>query len=202
MTIPSEIKNILAKLEAAGFEAYAVGGCVRDLLLKKKPKDWDVATSALPEQIQEIFSDSFYENKFGTVGVKTGSDDEALAVVEVTTFRADEKYSDKRHPDAVRFTKNLEEDLARRDFTINAIALNTKGKIIDPFDGQKDLKAGLIRAVGEPEKGLTRTLCGCCGQSGSRWNLVSRLKKKPPKPSKRTRPGFRRLPKKELMMSW
>jgi len=169
MQIPHEVKNILTKLEAAGFEAYAVGGCVRDLLLKKKPKDWDVCTNAQPEQIQSVFPDSFYTNEFGTVGVKVQkskiknqndkkklkikeTNGQDIEIVEVTTFRADEKYSDKRHPDAVRFTENLEEDLARRDFTINALALSSKGKITDPFGGQEDLKAGIIRAVGDPEK--------------------------------------------------
>ncbi len=167
MKIPNEVKNILTKLQEAGFEAYAVGGCVRDLLMAKKPKDWDVATNALPEQIQQIFPESFYENKFWTVTVKSQklkveskngnlknieSQDDNLEFVEVTTYRVDEKYTDKRHPDAVRFTPNLKEDLARRDFTINAIAMDLTGKIIDPFTGQKDLSDGLIRAVGEPDK--------------------------------------------------
>ena len=152
MTIPKEVKNILTKLQEAGFEAYAVGGCVRDLLLQKIPKDWDIATNALPERIQEIFPDTFYENKFGTVTVKQFSADEKLEQIEVTTYRVDEAYTDKRHPDAVRFTPNLQEDLARRDFTINAIALDLAGKITDPFGGQEDLAQGVIRAVGEPEK--------------------------------------------------
>ena len=168
-TLPNEAKNILTKLQEAGFEAYAVGGCVRDLLLAKKPKDWDVCTNALPEQIQEIFPESFYENKFGTVTVKQLSTDEKLEQIEVTTYRVDDVYTDKRHPDAVRFTPNLQEDLARRDFTINAMALRlaslAQGKprkslarsgqapeIIDPFGGQEDLAKGVIRAVGEPEK--------------------------------------------------
>lgn len=164
-SLPKEVKNILTKLQEAGFEAYAVGGCVRDLLLQKIPKDWDIATNALPEQIQEIFSTfvppcgtaadkpaTFYENDFGTVSVRTGSEDETLKIVEVTTYRIDEAYTDKRHPDTVRFTPNLQEDLARRDFTINAIALDLAGKITDPFGGQEDLAKGIIRAVGEPEK--------------------------------------------------
>ena len=136
MTIPQEVKNILEKLQSAGFEAYAVGGCVRDLILGREPKDWDVCTNALPEQVRQIFPDSFYENKFGTVSVKVQNEDElnpstpllkggagGLDFVEVTTYRVEEKYTDKRHPDAVRFTPNLTEDLARRDFTINAMAL-------------------------------------------------------------------------------
>ena len=133
MTIPSEVKNILTKLQSAGFEAYAVGGCARDLMLGKNPKDWDIATNALPEQVQQIFPDSFYENKFGTVSVSNKqlainnkqreTEDTGTEFVEVTTYRVDAKYTDKRHPDAVRFTTNLKDDLARRDFTINAMAL-------------------------------------------------------------------------------
>ncbi|MFY9457875.1 MAG: polynucleotide adenylyltransferase, partial [Candidatus Spechtbacterales bacterium] len=121
MQIPKEVKNILTALEKAGFEAYIVGGCVRDLLLGSEPKDWDITTNAKPEEVQKLFPDSFYENKYGTVGVKTGADKPGLAVVEITTFRVEEKYTDKRHPDKVQFTASLEEDLKRRDFTINAM---------------------------------------------------------------------------------
>ncbi|MBI3304769.1 HD domain-containing protein [Candidatus Parcubacteria bacterium] len=158
---PKEVAALIEQLTTAGFEAVVVGGCVRDLLLNAKPADWDVATDAIPEEIQRVFPESVYENQFGTVGVKTGSDDPSLAIVEVTTYRVDESYSDQRHPDRVRFTKSLEEDLARRDFTINAIALKIKNpdqnskiaedyEIVDPFGGQADLEARLIRAVGEP----------------------------------------------------
>ncbi|HRY52834.1 MAG TPA: HD domain-containing protein [Candidatus Portnoybacteria bacterium] len=152
MIIPSEVKNILTELQKAGFEAFAVGGCVRDLMLGRKPKDWDVATNATPEQVQKIFPASFYENKFGTVSVKTDSAKDNLKIIEITTYRVDAPYSDKRHPDEVSFTPNLKEDLARRDFTINALALGLDKKIIDPFGGQEDLAKGLIRAVGEAEK--------------------------------------------------
>jgi len=137
-------------LRAAGFEAYPVGGCVRDLIVEREPKDWDITTNALPEQIQAVFPDSFYENDYGTVGVKTGSEDSKLAIVEVTPYRTESAYSDKRRPDAVAFGASLSEDLARRDFTINAIALDDdKGHIIDPYDGQKDIKDKLVRAVGD-----------------------------------------------------
>ncbi len=140
-----------------GFQAYLVGGCVRDILLSKEPKDWDIATNAKPEEIQKIFPDSVYENQFGTVGVKTENEEPSIKIVEITTFRLEGKYTDKRHPDEIKFAKTIEEDLARRDFTINAIALKIedlklKINLVDPFNGQKDLKGKIIRAVGEPEK--------------------------------------------------
>jgi poly(A) polymerase/tRNA nucleotidyltransferase (CCA-adding enzyme) len=156
MKIPDEVRDIIDKLAEAGHKAYAVGGCVRDLLLNRQPKDWDVATSAKPEEILELFPDGFYENQFGTVGVRTGSKDPALSVVEVTTFRAEERYSDKRHPDKVRFVKSLEEDIERRDFTINALALGTeKGgglQLVDLVGGEQDLQLKVIRAVGDPSE--------------------------------------------------
>ena len=154
MEIPKEVKKINQKLADAGFEVYLVGGCVRDFLLEKKPKDWDLTTNAKPKEIQKFFPDSVYENQFGTVGVKTGADNLSLALVEVTTFRKEGKYTDKRHPDEITFAKTVEEDLSRRDFTINALALDLrKNKVIDPFSGQKDLKAKIIRAVGDaPER--------------------------------------------------
>lgn len=154
--IPSHILLVMEKLEEAGFEAYVVGGCVRDLLLGKTPKDWDVATNAKPEEVQELFPDSVYENEFGTVGIKIRNQEpdgkEKVEVVEVTTYRIESKYSDKRHPDDVKFAKTLEEDLSRRDFTINALAMNAvlgNFDIVDYFDGQKDLENKLIRAVGD-----------------------------------------------------
>ena len=148
--IPTEVKTVSDGLRAAGYEAYLVGGCVRDLIVGKEPKDWDITTNALPEQIQAVFPDSFYENDYGTVGVKTGSEDSKLAIVEVTPYRTESAYSDKRRPDAVTFGASLLEDLARRDFTINAIALDDdKGHLIDPYEGQKDIKDKLVRAVGD-----------------------------------------------------
>jgi poly(A) polymerase/tRNA nucleotidyltransferase (CCA-adding enzyme) len=150
MKIPKEVKLILKKLKDKSYESYIVGGCVRDLLQNKKPEDWDVTTNAKPEEIQKIFPKSFYENKFLTVTVQTRSKDPKLKEIEITTYRSEAKYTDKRHPDEIGFAKTIEEDLARRDFTINAIAL-TEVKIIDPFNGQKDLKNKIIRAVGKPE---------------------------------------------------
>src|SRR3989344_1672988 len=150
LSIPNDVRAVADALENAGFDAHLVGGCVRDLLLERAPKDWDITTNATPEEIQKIFPDSFYENDFGTVGVKTRSDDPALAVIEVTPYRIEEKYTDKRHPDAVKFAKKLEDDLKRRDFTINALAYDPQsGELVDLFGGQKDLNAKIIRAVGD-----------------------------------------------------
>ena len=152
--IPQIVLKTTKSLIDASFDAYLVGGCVRDLLLHKKPKDWDITTNANPEQIQKLFSKTVYENKFGTVAVINESvSDETLKVIEITPYRLESKYSDKRHPDEVRFTSNLKDDLKRRDFTINAIALNpVSGEIIDLFSGQKDLEKQMIKAVGNPEE--------------------------------------------------
>ncbi|MBA3789464.1 HD domain-containing protein [Patescibacteria group bacterium] len=136
-----------------GFEAYLVGGCVRDLFLKRIPKDWDITTNAKPEDIQRIFPDSYYTNDFGTVGVLRETENESLKVIEVTPYRTESGYSDKRRPDVVQFGDSLEEDLARRDFTINAIALDeSKGHIVDPHQGQKDIERHVLRTVGDPEQ--------------------------------------------------
>ncbi len=153
-SIPPEVKNVTATLRTAGFEAYLVGGCVRDLALEKKPKDWDVTTNATPEVIQKIFPDSFYENEYGTVGVVQGNAiDETLKVIEVTPYRTESSYTDKRRPDSVSFAKTLADDLKRRDFTINALAYDDeKDELVDLHDGMKDLKNRLVRAVGEPEE--------------------------------------------------
>ncbi|MEK7624456.1 MAG: CCA tRNA nucleotidyltransferase, partial [Patescibacteria group bacterium] len=194
--IPNEVLEIVKKLQNNGYQAFLVGGCVRDLIrseaegLPIKPKDWDITTNAKPEEIQKLFSDfrsaagahpsagedkpaTVYENTFGTVGVKTESEDPSLKIIEITSFRLEGKYTDKRHPDEIKFAKTVEEDLSRRDFTVNAMALchetwelrnktekkeNARSifhgsgfKIIDPYDGQKDLKNKIIRTVGDPE---------------------------------------------------
>jgi len=168
--VPEEVKDIAGALVRAGFEAYLVGGCVRDLLLEREPNDWDIATNAKPEEVQKLFADSVYENQFGTVGVKTQSAERKLQIVEVTTFRLEGKYTDKRHPDEIKFAKTIEEDLSRRDFTINALALDlqsakrkaqsdddsrfaiSESLIVDPFGGQDDLKNKIVRTVGNPEE--------------------------------------------------
>jgi len=211
MLVPKEVKTIIGKLEKAGFEAYIVGGCVRDFLLASskpageggldaQPKDWDVTTNAKPEEIQKVFPDSFYENNFLTVTVRVGGGKEKAAAsvktstsanamagqagepkeIEITTYRLEAKYSDKRHPDEVKYAKKLEDDLSRRDFTVNAMALTVQGvqddktvlngrierakrlnersdragrtKIVDLFGGQEDLKNKIIRTVGNPEE--------------------------------------------------
>ncbi|MCR4333794.1 MAG: hypothetical protein NUV60_02165, partial [Patescibacteria group bacterium] len=112
--VPDEVEKVGKGLRDAGFESYLVGGCVRDLIIGLEPKDWDIATNATPGQIQVVFPDSFYENDYGTVGVKTGSEDSRTAIVEVTPYRTESGYSDKRRPDSVTFGTSLLEDLARR----------------------------------------------------------------------------------------
>lgn len=155
LTIPQEVTEVAKTLENKGFEAYLIGGCVRDLLLNRKPKDWDITTNAKPEEIMALFSNTFYENDYGTVGVVTnppagGTDDETLRIVEVTPYRLEGNYSDKRRPDSVAWSTELQDDLKRRDFTINAIALKLSGEIVDIFNGQIDLKKKIVRTVGDP----------------------------------------------------
>lgn len=139
-------------LERAGHEAYIVGGCVRDLLLSRTPKDWDVTTNATPEEIQALFDETYYTNEFGTVGVVNATvSDESYKVVEVTPYRTEGRYSDARRPDSVVFSQDIADDLKRRDFTINALAYSpTNGELIDLYEGIKDIEAGILRAVGEP----------------------------------------------------
>lgn len=181
--IPKEVSRITNALKDAGFEAYLVGGCVRELLRDKKPKDWDITTNANPEDILKVFEKThktFYENDYGTVGVvveewqdkkdvihetpdflshetflEPNNDNiyKISPIVEITPYRLEAKYSDSRHPDKVTFSKNIEDDLKRRDFTMNAIAYEpNKGQLIDLFNGQKDIKDKIIRAVGNPEE--------------------------------------------------
>ncbi len=163
--IPSPVLDTIRALESADFKAYIVGGSLRDLVLNREPKDWDITTDAKPEAIQQIFPDSVYENAFGTVGVKvprfldTTPVDHEHDIIEVTTFRTETDYTDGRHPDTVQFVASVEEDLARRDFTVNAMAGQiedtpdgTHVEIIDPFGGQSDIEKKIIRAVGDPEK--------------------------------------------------
>ncbi len=176
LNLPNEIIELAQKFKNSGYSLYLVGGSVRDLLLEKAAKDWDFTTDAQPEKILEIVPDGFYNNKFGTVGLNTD-----LGVIEITTMRKEGDYKDHRHPSVIGWTDKIEEDLARRDFTINAMALNivasdknqesskTEGEqslkespltldscnltlLVDPYLGQSDLQNKLIRAVGEPDK--------------------------------------------------
>ena len=171
--IPKEVSYVTETLEKAGFGAYLVGGCVRDLMLHVKPKDWDITTNAKPKEIMKLFPKTVYENKFGTVAViQEYVSDETLRNIEITPYRLEAKYFDKRHPKEIIFTNNLEQDLKRRDFTINAMAMSLNSKfpisnsqtisnfkfqiskftIVDLFHGKQDLKDKIIRAVGNPEE--------------------------------------------------
>lgn len=146
------VQQILKTLQQEDYRAYAVGGCVRDLLLQRQPKDWDIATDAKPDAIEELFDNSFINNDFGTVTVVNEEREGALREIEITPFRVEEQYSDKRHPDQVEWTSSIEDDLSRRDFTINAMAMDLDQEIIDPFDGRQDLEQCLIKAVGDPQQ--------------------------------------------------
>jgi tRNA nucleotidyltransferase (CCA-adding enzyme) len=154
LEVPKEVREVSRALSAAKFENYLVGGCVRDLLLGREPKDWDLTTNATPEEIVALFPHTFYENQFGTVGVVNDeAEDEKLKIVEVTPYRLESGYSDARHPDKVSWGKTLAEDLARRDFTINALAYDIeKEELIDLYEGEKDIKDKIIRTVGKPEE--------------------------------------------------
>ena len=154
MKHPTYVKNCIELLTQSGYSAYAVGGAVRDSLLGKEPSDWDVTTSATPDEILSVFSD------FRTIptGIKHGTvtvlfDENGMrSPIEITTYRIDGEYRDSRHPESVRFSQNLCDDLSRRDFTVNAMAFNENDGLVDIFEGQNDLKNKLIRAVGDPEK--------------------------------------------------
>lgn len=149
MEIPENVRAVLNTLEAAGHEAWCVGGCVRDALLGKRPGDWDVTTSALPEETLEAFGSRAFPTglKHGTVTVKTEN-----GPVEVTTYRIDGAYRDHRRPESVAFTRCLDEDLSRRDFTVNAMARNLRGELRDPFGGREDLRRRVLRCVGDPDR--------------------------------------------------
>lgn len=152
--IPEEVSHVTKALKDAGFEAYLVGGCVRDLFMGRKPKDWDITTNALPEQIIPLFPKTFYENDFGTVGVVDENvTDETLKIIEITPYRIESSYSDHRRPDKVEFSESILDDLKRRDFTINSIAYDVEtGDIVDPFSGVADLARGVIKTVGEAKE--------------------------------------------------
>ena len=147
--IPPAVRHVLRKLMAAGHEAFCVGGCVRDTLLGRTPEDWDVTTSATPEEVMDVFPRRTIPTgiRHGTLTVRSGK-----GGVEVTTYRIDGEYTDRRRPDSVSFTGSLEEDLKRRDFTINAIAMGLDGELRDPCHGRDDLQAGVLRCIGVPDE--------------------------------------------------
>ncbi len=149
MEIPENVQAVLKTLEAAGHEAWCVGGCVRDALMGRSPEDWDVTSSARPEETLALFGHRGLPTglKHGTVTVKTEE-----GPVEVTTYRIDGTYRDHRRPETVAFSRSLDEDLARRDFTVNAMARNLRGELRDPFGGREDLRRGILRCVGEPDR--------------------------------------------------
>lgn len=147
-TPPKYVRQALVKLQSRGHLAYLVGGCVRDMLMDRQPNDWDICTSALPEDVMAVFPNSRPTGlKHGTVTVYINS-----RALEVTTFRSEGNYTDHRRPDAVSFVGDLNTDLSRRDFTMNAIALTADGLLVDPFGGVEDIRNGLVRCVGEPER--------------------------------------------------
>ena len=155
VAVPRDIEKVVDRLLEAGYDAYVVGGSVRDALRGVDPHDWDVTTEATPEKIQKVFPKSLYNNRFGTVVVRSGEHE-----VEVTTYRVEAAYSDHRRPDAVAFTASLREDLARRDFTMNAMAWRPPrdgrpGELVDPFEGRADLEKRILRAVGDPDERFT-----------------------------------------------
>jgi len=170
MKIPAQLKEVISKLESSGFEAWIVGGCVRDFLMDKEPNDWDLTTNALPEEMLKVFPEAHYENDFGTVILPIKDEKgEVLEVFEITTYRSEEGYADRRRPDKVNFEKDVDADLSRRDFTVNALTMRSAGsklplrddlksfivekdgyQILDLFGGVKDIDKRIIRAVGEP----------------------------------------------------
>ena len=151
IVIPEQVNSILESLQKAGYEAYVVGGCVRDALLGREPHDWDITTSALPTEVKNVFPRTVDTGlQHGTVTVLCGG-----TGYEVTTFRVDGVYEDGRHPKEVTFTPSLKEDLRRRDFTINAMAYNNASGLVDLFGGQQDLENGVVRAVGDPVQRFT-----------------------------------------------
>ena len=151
ISVPEKVRNIIDKLQDNGFEAYAVGGCVRDSILGLSPNDWDITTNAYPDQVKKLFRRTIDIGiEHGTVKVMIGNDG-----YEITTYRIDGEYEDSRHPKEVTFTGDLKEDLRRRDFTINAMAYSEKDGLVDLFGGIDDLNAGIIRAVGDPEERFT-----------------------------------------------
>ena len=177
--LPKNVNKIIHVLEEHGFQAYAVGGCIRDSLLGRTPHDWDITTSALPEQVKALFKKTVDTGiQHGTVTILLDGEG-----YEVTTYRLDGEYEDSRHPKEVTFTSLLSEDLKRRDFTVNAMAYNEKDGLVDLFGGQKDMEEKVIRCVGDPLERFTEDalrILGLCVSQPS-WAFPSR--REPGKPS-------------------
>lgn len=174
INMPEDVSRIIQTLEEAGYEAYAVGGCVRDKVLGREPQDWDITTSARPHEIKRLFKRTIDTGiQHGTVTVMLNH-----TGYEVTTYRIDGEYEDNRHPNCVEFTDNLRLDLERRDFTINAMAYNDARGLVDEFQGMEDIRSQVIRCVGKPGSVLTKMRLGCSVLSGFQGSLDFRLRKR------------------------
>ena len=176
--LPKEVETVITTLQGAGYSPYLVGGCVREMLRGKAPSDYDMTSDALPQEVLRLFGEWAHPTglQHGTVTVVSGG-----LPIELTTMRRDGAYRDNRHPDSVTFGTSIEEDLARRDFTVNAIALSPDGTLVDPYGGQEDLKAGVLRCVGEPK----RRRCAFYGSCASAPCSVFRRRRRPPAPRMR-----------------
>ena len=179
--LPKEVETVITTLQGAGYSPYLVGGCVREMLRGKAPSDYDMTSDALPQEVLRLFGEWAHPTglQHGTVTVVSGG-----LPIELTTMRRDGAYRDNRHPDSVTFGTSIEEDLARRDFTVNAIALSPDGTLVDPYGGQEDLKAGVLRCVGR-SGGLRKTRCAFYGSCASAPCSVFRRRRRPPAPRMR-----------------
>ena len=181
--LPEDVKAILHTLQSAGYEAYAVGGCIRDSILGREPEDWDITTSAKPEETKALFGKTIDTGiQHGTVTVMRHG-----RGYEVTTYRVDGEYEDGRHPKEVTFTASLAEDLRRRDFTVNAMACNEEDGLVDLFGGQEDLKRESSAAWASRTNVFPRTRCASCGRCASAPSWALRWRSGPGRPSGATR---------------
>ena len=180
--LPKEVETVITTLQGAGYSPYLVGGCVREMLRGKAPSDYDMTSDALPQEVLRLFGEWAHPTglQHGTVTVVSGG-----LPIELTTMRRDGAYRDNRHPDSVTFGTSIEEDLARRDFTVNAIALSPDGTLVDPYGGQEDLKAGVLRCVGEPKRRFEEDALRIYGSCASAPCSVFRRRRRPPAPRMR-----------------
>ena len=177
--LPKEVETVITTLQGAGYSPYLVGGCVREMLRGKAPSDYDMTSDALPQEVLRLFGEWAHPTglQHGTVTVVSGG-----LPIELTTMRRDGAYRDNRHPDSVTFGTSIEEDLARRDFTVNAIALSPDGTLVDPYGGQEDLKAGVLASR---SGGLRKTRCAFYGSCASAPCSAFRRRRRPPAPRMR-----------------